>query len=112
MNLGETENLILQYGNNIQTATSQMNHIHDSDTELAEKITQTLKIHEKTIQTLKANYRSKNGVTIAVDTDTALLNVNKNDKIIRTNHKNTENQKIILPLHENRPKATKQKHSQ
>ena len=36
MNLEETENLNLQYVNNIQTTTSQVNHIHDSDTQLAE----------------------------------------------------------------------------
>ena len=41
---------------------------------------------------MKANHHSKNGVTIAVDTDTALLNVDKNNKIIITNHKNIENQ--------------------
>ena len=38
----------------------------------------------------------KIGVTIAVDTDTALLIVDKNNKILRTNHKNTENQKNHL----------------
>ena len=31
----------------MQTTTSQINHIHDSDTELAEKNTQILKIYEK-----------------------------------------------------------------
>ena len=36
MNLEETENLNLQYVNNIQTTTSQVNNIHDSDTQLAE----------------------------------------------------------------------------
>ena len=43
MELEETENLKLQNKNNIQTTTSKINHIHDSDTELAEKITQILK---------------------------------------------------------------------
>ena len=38
MKLEETENLKLQYVNNIQTTTSQINIIHDSDTELAKKI--------------------------------------------------------------------------
>ena len=37
MKLEETEKLKLQYLNNIQTTTSQINHIHDSDTELAGK---------------------------------------------------------------------------
>ena len=47
MQLEETENLKLQDVNNIQTTTSQKNHIHDSDNELAEKIIQILNIYEK-----------------------------------------------------------------
>ena len=47
MKLEETENLIQQYVNNIQTLTSQIINIHDSDTELDEKITQTINIYEK-----------------------------------------------------------------
>ena len=34
------------------------------------------------IQTLKANHNSKIGVTITVDIDIALLNADKNNKII------------------------------
>ena len=82
----ETENLNLNYVNNIQTTTSQINNLHDSNTELAEKITQILNIYGKK-QFLKANHHSKNGVTNTVDMDIALLNVDKNNKIIRTNHK-------------------------
>ena len=52
--LEETKNLKLQYVNNIQTTTSQTNHIHDSDTEIAEKITQKLNIYEK-----YANFKGK-----------------------------------------------------
>ena len=37
MKLNETDNLKLQYVNNIQCTTSQMNNNYDSDTELAEK---------------------------------------------------------------------------
>ena len=44
MKLEETENLKLQYVNNI--TTSQINNIHDSDTELSEKITEILNIYE------------------------------------------------------------------
>ena len=44
MKLEETENPKLQYVNNIQTATSQISHIHDSDTELSKKITEILNI--------------------------------------------------------------------
>ena len=43
-------------------------------------------------QFLKVIHLSKNDVTIAEDTDTALLNADKNSKTIKINHKNTENQ--------------------
>ena len=39
MKLEETENLKQEFVNNIQITTSQINHIHDSDTELSEQIT-------------------------------------------------------------------------
>ena len=55
MTLDEIEKLKLQYVNNIQTTTSQINKNHDFDTELAEKITQVLNIYSKT-QILKANH--------------------------------------------------------
>ena len=87
-----TENLKLQNVNNIQTTTSQINHIYDSDTELAEKNHSNIKNSARKIQNLKADHHSKNSVTIAVHKDIALLNADKNNKIIRTNHKNTENQ--------------------
>ena len=44
MKLEETENLKFQYVNNIQTITSQINNINDSDTDLSEKITEILNI--------------------------------------------------------------------
>ena len=47
MKLEETENLKLQDVNNIQTTTSQINNVHDSDTELFEKTTEILNIYEK-----------------------------------------------------------------
>ena len=47
MKLEETENLILQYVNNIQTSTTQINNIHNSDIDLSEKITEILIIYEK-----------------------------------------------------------------
>ena len=47
MKLEETENLKLQYVNNIQTTTTQMNSIHNSDTDLSKKITEILNIFEK-----------------------------------------------------------------
>ena len=47
MILEGTENLKLQYVNNIHTPTSQIKIIHDSETQLAEKITQILKSYGK-----------------------------------------------------------------
>ena len=47
MKLEETENLKLQYVNRIETNTTQINNIHDSDADLTEKITQILNIYEK-----------------------------------------------------------------
>ena len=47
MKLEETENLNLQYVNNIQITNSQINNIKDSDTEFSEKITEILNIYEK-----------------------------------------------------------------
>ena len=44
LKLEETENLKLQYLNNIHTTTSQISIIHDSDTEVAEKIIKVLNI--------------------------------------------------------------------
>ena len=42
MKLEETENFKRQYVNNIQTTTSHINNINDSDTDLSEKITEIL----------------------------------------------------------------------
>ena len=47
MKLEETENLKLQYVHNIQTTTTQVNNVHNSDTDLSEKITEILNICEK-----------------------------------------------------------------
>ena len=44
MKLEETENQKLHYVNNIQTTTSQIKNIQDSDTNLSEKITEFLNI--------------------------------------------------------------------
>ena len=60
---------------------------------------------------LKVNHHLKIGVTIAEDTDTVLLNADKNCKTIKINHKNTKTQQIILSIHEKRSKFIKQKHS-
>ena len=47
MKLEETENLILKYVNKVQATTSKINNIHDSDTDLAEKLLQKLNFYEK-----------------------------------------------------------------
>ena len=47
MKLEEKENLKLQYINRIETNTTNINNIQESDTDLVEKITEVLKIYEK-----------------------------------------------------------------
>ena len=47
MKLDETENLKLQYVKRIETNTTHINNIQDSDVELSEKITEILNIYEK-----------------------------------------------------------------
>ena len=91
MKLEETENLKLQYVNRIETNTTNINNIQDSDTDLVEKITEILNIYEKH-PNFKANHLSKNGVIIADDTDIVFLNVDKNNRTIKTNLKNIRNQ--------------------
>ena len=91
MKLEETETLKLQNINRIETNTTNINNIQESDTDLVEK---SLKysISMKNTQTLKANHLSKNGVIIADDTDIVFLNVDKNNRTIKTNLKNIKNQ--------------------
>ena len=47
MKLEETENLKLQYVNHIETNTTHINNIQESDIDLSEKITEILNIYEK-----------------------------------------------------------------
>ena len=47
MKLEETENLKLQYVNRIETNTTHINNIQESDTDLIEKITEILNIYQK-----------------------------------------------------------------
>ena len=74
-------------------------------------LTKSLKLLLSTrrTQTFRTNYLSKNGAIYAVDTDTTLLNVDKNNKIIRINHKNTENQITLILWKHKKKKFTKQK---
>ena len=70
MNFEETENLKLQYVNRIETNTTHISNIQESDTDLVEKITEILNIYEK-----HPNFKG-----------------NQNNRIARTNLKNIENQ--------------------
>ena len=54
---------------------------------------------------MKVNHHSKNGITIAVDRNIALLNVDKNSKTIRIDLKNTENQIYFLSIHDKKIKT-------
>ena len=92
MKLEETENLKLQYVNRIETKTTQINNIHDSDVDLTEKLTAILNIYEKNPNFKKVSHLSRNGVIIVEDTDIALPNVDKNNKISKINHKSTKSQ--------------------
>ena len=47
MKLEETENLKLQYVNRIETQTTHINNIQESDVDLSEKITEILNIYER-----------------------------------------------------------------
>ena len=72
--------------NNIQTTTSQINNINDSDTELPEKITKTLNIYEKN-PNFKSKPSFKKRCYFCRRYDTALPNANKNNKITKINRK-------------------------
>ena len=61
MKLEETENLKLEYVNRIETNTTYINNIQDSDVDLSEQITEIVNIYEK-IQILKVNHLLKNGL--------------------------------------------------
>ena len=91
MKLEETENLKLQYVNRIETNTTHINNIQESDTDLIEKITEILNTYEKH-PNFKGKSSFKNGVIIADDTDTVFPNVDKKNKTIRINLKSTKNQ--------------------
>ena len=92
MKLEEIENLKLENVKIIQTTTTQINHIHNSDLELSEKITKILNIYEK-----NPNFKGKPAFKnwseyFCEDTDIALMNADKKNKETRINHKSTRNQ--------------------
>ena len=92
MKIEETENLKLQYVNRIESNTTHINNIQNSQVDLTEKITETLNIYEKN-PNFKGKPSSKNGVIIAKDTDIVLPNVDKNNRITKTNHKKKQRTK-------------------
>ena len=93
MKLEETEKLKLQYVNHIETKTTHINNIQESDVDLSEKITEKIYLKSmKRIQIGKANHLLRNGAIIVDDTDTVSLNVDKNSKTTKINLKNTKNQ--------------------
>ena len=89
--LEETECLKLQYVNRIETNTTHINNIQQSDIDLTEKITENLNIYEKN-PNFKGEPSFKKCVIIGNNTDTVLPNVDKNNKTIRINLKSRENQ--------------------
>ena len=92
----ETENLKLQYVNRIETNTTHINNIQESDTDLIEKVTEILNIYEKH-QIFKSkpsfkkwcNYCRRYGHSFV---HFCTLNVDKNNKTIKINLKSTKNQ--------------------
>ena len=109
MKLEETETLKLHKVNKIQTTTTQINHIQDSDTGLSKKITEILNIYEKD-PSFKGkpsfkkwcNYCPRSGHSIAECRQQQ--QDKKNTKIQRT-------KQIISSVHEERSKFTQQKYS-
>ena len=59
----------------------------------------------------KVNNISRNGVIILKNTDTALPNVDKNNKLTKKNTKVQRTKNIILSIHEKGSKFTKQKYT-
>ena len=90
MKLEETENLKLQYVNHIETKTTHINNIQESDVDLFEKITEILNIYEKnpnwkgkpSFKKL-CNYCRRNGHSIS--------ECRQNSKTTKINLKNTKN---------------------
>ena len=91
MKLEETENPKLRYVNRIETNTTHINNIQESDTDLIEKITEILNIYEKHLN-FKGKLSFKKCCNFSDDTDTVFPNVDKNNKIIRINLKSIKNQ--------------------
>ena len=70
----------------------QISIIYRIQTQTSLKKSLKYSIFMNNTQTLKANHLSKNGVIIADDTNIVFLNVDKNNRTIKTNLKNIRNQ--------------------
>ena len=107
MKLEETENLKVQYVNIIETNTTHINNIQDSDVDLTEKITDILNIYEKNPNFKNkpsfkkwSNYFRRYGYSIAECRQKQQDNQKKNTNVQRT-------KQIVLSVHEKRSKFTK-----
>ena len=91
MQLEETINLKLQYVKNIQTTTSQINKINDSDTVLSEIITETSNIYEK-----NPNFKGKPSVkkwcSYCRRYGRSIAECRQKQQDNQKNHKNIDNQ--------------------
>ena len=91
MKLEETEKLKLQYINRIETNTTQINNIHDSDVDLTEKITQILNIYEKN-PNFKGKPTFEKWCNYCRRYGHSLAECRQNNRITKLNHKSTKNQ--------------------
>ena len=90
MKIEETEKLKLQYLNNIQSTTSQINYSHDSDIELAEEFTQFSNIYEKN-SNFKGKPSIKKFVHYCCRYGNSIAECKQKNRIIKTNYRNMEN---------------------
>ena len=90
MKIEETENLKLQYVKRIETNTTHINNIQESDVDPTEKITEILNIIEKN-PNFKGKPSFKKWCSYCRRYGHSIANVDKNNKIIRINLKITEN---------------------
>ena len=91
MKLEETENLKLQYVNRIETNTTNINNIQESDTDLVEKITEILNIYEKHTN-FKGKPSFKKWCNYCRRYGHSISECRQNNRTIKTNLKNIKNQ--------------------
>ena len=91
MKLEETEKLKLQYVNRIETNTTQINNIHNSDVDLTEKITEILNTYEKN-PNFKGKPSFKKWCNYCRRCGHSIAECRQNNRIIKENRKSTKNQ--------------------